>query len=85
VNYLSTETKYRPDFALWDLANNWSDDFLWDPARLDHIEAVCDSDYPHAGTRNRGVIYNALIDRIRTTGELWEPKSEGPYLLPNIL
>ena len=30
-NYLGAEVKYQPAFILWDLKNNWREDFLWHP------------------------------------------------------
>src|SRR3990172_3941546 len=40
INYLGAEVKYHPEYAVADLARNWSDDFLWQTERLKRIESI---------------------------------------------
>ncbi|RPI22651.1 MAG: radical SAM protein [Acidobacteria bacterium] len=85
LNYLATEAKYREDFLLWDLARGWREDFLWDAQRLAQIQAVSTSNYRYSGSRNRGVIYNALLDELKTSRHLSHAPPDTPYHLPHIL
>ncbi|MEE9189737.1 MAG: radical SAM protein [Candidatus Neomarinimicrobiota bacterium] len=61
-NYLGAEVKYQPSHVLWDLKNNWRDDFLWHPDRLRHIASVNDQNYLAIRSRHRGVLYNNFIE-----------------------
>ena len=69
VNYLGAEVKYHPQYAIADLAKNWTDDFLWQRERLKRIESVSSRTYPAVGSRHRGVLYNDLIQDLINRGQ----------------
>lgn len=64
-NYLSTEGKYQPDRVIWDLGQEWRDDFLWRDARAARIRQAGSRNYPGVGGRHRGVLYNGLVQDIK--------------------
>lgn len=63
-NYLATEVKYRPEYVLWGISKNWNTNFLWEERRLKKIGAVKSSNYQALGSKNRGVLYNSVIQEI---------------------
>lgn len=65
-NYLGSEVKYQPEYVIADLSGEQRDGFLWHPARLDKIDSVSHRRYPAQGSRNRGVLYNTLIEQLRS-------------------
>jgi len=64
MNYLATEVKYQPKYLICNLMNGMGEDYLWQPARLERIRSVHSGEFPAQGTRNRGVIYNTLIQKL---------------------
>jgi len=67
-NYLSPETKYNSDYILADLSYSIEEDFLWQKERLKRMY-YSSSDYACIGSRHRTVLYNGLIESIRTGRE----------------
>ncbi len=63
-NYIATEAKYQDQYALWDLKNNWKDDFIWDIERLNMISLCSSENFLPKGSKNRGVLYNTLIEKM---------------------
>jgi MoaA/NifB/PqqE/SkfB family radical SAM enzyme len=85
ANYLSSETKYQPRFRIASITKYGDDKFLWKSPRLEKIAAVHSENYPHAGSRNRGVLYNHVLEKaIHST--VGKPPPETPdFLFPHIL
>lgn len=87
INYVGTEAKYQDQYALWDLKNNWKDDFIWDTERLDMISSLSSKNYLPKGSKNRGVLYNTLIERMISNS--YSESENVPALdsiyLPNII
>ena len=67
-NYLSPETKYNPDYVLADLNDSIEQDFLWQAERLKRMQ-YSSGNYGCIGSRHRTVLYNGLIERIKTGRE----------------
>ncbi|MRR16678.1 MAG: radical SAM protein [Deltaproteobacteria bacterium] len=67
-NYLSPETKYNSDYVLADLSDSLEEDFLWQEERLKRMN-YSSTDYVCIDSRHRTVLYNGLIERIRTGRE----------------
>jgi hypothetical protein len=88
-NYLATEVRYQPEHLLADLAKGWSKEILWRPERLHRIARVVSSSYPAKGSRNRGVLYNTLIEQLRTgqqgLDDVCARIPAGGFLLPHII
>ncbi len=86
---LATEVKYQPQYAISDPANAWHDDFLWQRSRLERIRSVSSRSYPAKSIRNRGVLYNTFIEKlkrgiIKLTNERCQPP-DGGFLLPHVI
>lgn len=85
--YLATEAKYQPRYRLWNLAEDWRDDFIEQPRFLAGIAAVASETFAPGGSRNRGLLYSSLLQRLRD-GTL-DPEAAagtpGPFLLPHII
>jgi MoaA/NifB/PqqE/SkfB family radical SAM enzyme len=89
MNYLATEVKYQPKYLISDLINSWRDDYLWHPARIERIGAISSEDFPAQGTRNRGVIYNTLIQDLLegklSRKEIGTGTPAAGFVLPHII
>jgi len=89
MNYLGTEVKYHPRYIIADLANNWSDDFLWSRERLKQIESVDSRTYRAVASRHRGVLYNQVIQDLINRGEQSPYEASATrgltYVFPHIL
>jgi MoaA/NifB/PqqE/SkfB family radical SAM enzyme len=88
-NYLASEVKYQPRYALSDAVTTWRDDVLWNRERVERIRSVTSRDYPARGSRNRGVLYNTVIEKLKRVtvapdDECWEVPGNG-FHLPHIL
>jgi len=84
-NYLSSETKYRARFRITSQAEYAGAGFFATPGRRARIAAVCSSSYPAGGSRNRGVLYNQVLENVRRqTGGGGVPVVPD-FLLPHIL
>ena len=88
-NYLATEVKYQPQYVLSDLVENRHNDFLWLEARLEQIRSVSSIDYPAQGSRNRGVLYNTLIEKLESgnlkLAEVLNAQPADGFRLPHII
>ena len=67
-NYLSPETKYNSDYVLADLSDSMNEDFLWKEERLKNM-GYSSGNYACIGSRHRTILYNDLIEKIRTGRE----------------
>ena len=67
-NYLSPETKYNSDYVLADLGKSMEEDFLWQEERLKRMR-YSSRNYACIGSRHRTVLYNDLIEGLRTGRE----------------
>ena len=87
INYIGTEAKYRDQYALWDLKNNWKEDFIWNTKRLNMISLVSSENYLPKGSKNRGVIYNTLIEKMigNNQSDSENIASWDSFYLPNII
>ncbi len=89
MNYLGAEVKYHPQYAIADLTQNWSDDFLWQRERLKRIESVNSRTYPPVASRHRGVLYNQVIQDLINRGERFLGEASATYgatyIFPHIL
>jgi len=85
ANYLSSETKYQPRYRIGTAAEYGDGDFFYRPKRCSRIAAVHSGAYPAGGSRNRGVLYNQVLQA--AIGGAWEPglPEVGEFLLPHIL
>jgi MoaA/NifB/PqqE/SkfB family radical SAM enzyme len=85
--YLATEAKYQERYMLRDLEHDWRDDFLEDPDRQERIAAVSSSSFAPAGSRNRGALYSALLQRLADGDLALGPVAAraGSYLLPHVI
>lgn len=72
VNYLGTEVKYQPEYALVNLREQLAEDFLWHPARQARIQDIGHRNYPPQGGRHRALLYNDLIQRLHDGKETLE-------------
>ena len=86
-NYVATEAKYQDQYALWDLKNNWKDDFIWDTERLNMISSFSSEKFLPQGSKNRGVLYNTLIERMirNSHSESENIPAWNSLYLPNII
>ncbi len=83
ANYLSSETKYQARYAIATGADYEDDDFFLGRERLKKIAAVRADEYAAGGSRNRGVLYNQALERIKNgNGEI---PAVPDFLLPHIL
>jgi len=89
MNYLGAEVKYRPQYIIADLTNNWRDDFLWQKERLKRIESVNSRTYPAVASRHRGVLYNQviqdLVDRDKRSLDKASASYRTTYVFPHVL
>lgn len=84
-NYLSSETKYQPRYRLAPAAAYEDDDFFRESGRLKKIAEVDSAGYPAAGSRNRGVLYNQVLEEAkRSSGGQGLPEAV-EFILPHIL
>ncbi|OVE80511.1 hypothetical protein BVY01_00085 [bacterium I07] len=74
-NYVATEAKYQSDYVLWDLKNNWKEEFLWDTERLKIVSSFSNENFSPKESKNRGVLYNSLLERM-----ISKQKSKSEYL-----
>ncbi len=88
-NYLSTEVKYQPEYAIADLGGRWDERFLWRPRRQEHISSVLSRGYPAKGSMNRGVLYSTLIEGLScgtsSIEEEWDRAGGGRFRFPHII
>ena len=86
-NYVGTEAKYQNQYALWDLKNNWKDDFIWDTERLKMISSLSSKNYLPKGSKNRGILYNNLIEKMisNSHSETENVPALDSIYLPNII
>lgn len=90
MNYLAPEVKYHRENVIADLSNGFSDGFLWEPQRLKRIAAVTSETYPAMRSRHRGVLYNDLIEKLRSRAASGAPvdgsaPEAGAFVHPHIL
>lgn len=84
-NYLSSETKYQKPFLIGAEADYADKDFFRRPERGKMIASFDANAYPAGGSRNRGVIYNQVLEKTRRAmGEQGLPAAP-EFLLPHIL
>jgi len=62
-NYLSSESKYKPDFMLLTSAET-NENPLFNRNRLSRIAAVHSEEYSPKGNMNRGILYSDLIQKL---------------------
>lgn len=84
-NYLSSETKYQPRFRIAASSGYADDDFFQNRERLQKIASVHSSDYAALGSRNRGVLYNHVLEAARLGSAGKELSDGAEFLLPHIL
>ncbi len=88
-NYLSTEVKYQPGYAIADLGGKWDEKFLWRRRRQEHIGSVSSRAYPAKGAMNRGVLYSTLIEGLsRGTSSIeeeWDRVGAGGFRFPHVI
>jgi MoaA/NifB/PqqE/SkfB family radical SAM enzyme len=84
-NYLSSETKYQPRFRIASADEFTDAGFLWNPQRLGKIAAVHSGEYPAAGSRNRGVLYNHALEQAKRDSSGNPAHTEPDFLFPHIL
>ena len=65
VNYAGPECKYDSRYALLDLNEHLTDDFLWNPERLAKIRAIDHTRYRCIGTRHRPPMFSEYLEKIR--------------------
>jgi MoaA/NifB/PqqE/SkfB family radical SAM enzyme len=85
ANYLSSETKYQPRFRIASAEEYADDEFMWKPRRLEKIAAVRSEDYLGARSRNRGVLYNHVLEKAAHSAVGKAPPEAPDFLLPHIL
>ena len=89
MNYLGAEVKYQPLYAIWNLRDNWKNDFFWDEIRTARIRSVKSDRYPPIMSRHRGVLYNDYIQRLMGKGSkepgVIKSASSDALIHPNIL
>lgn len=84
-NYLSSETKYQEPFRIGAEADYADNDFFHRSERRKMIASFDSNAYPAGGSRNRGVIYNQVLEKTRRAmGEQGLPAAP-EFLLPHIL
>ena len=84
-NYLSSETKYQEPFRIGAETDYADNDFFHRPERRKMIASFDSNDYPAGGSRNRGVIYNQVLEKTRRAmGNQGLPDAP-EFLLPHIL
>jgi organic radical activating enzyme len=86
-NYLSTDMKYQPPYAIANLSSGWHPDWLWDKERISRISAVSSQRYPAMGSRYRGVLYSHWIQSILSAANVAHdlPAQEAGLMFPHIL
>lgn len=84
-NYLSSETKYQPRFRIASAEEYADNGFLWNPQRLEKIAAVHSEDYHAAGSRNRGILYNHVLEQAKRNSACPPAPTEPYFLFPHIL
>jgi organic radical activating enzyme len=88
VNYASPEAKYQPECAIADLNDYLGDDFLWRPERLAAINSLSSEVYQYAGTRHRGAMFSAFLERYAQGGDdetaLARTSTEHDFRHPNL-
>jgi organic radical activating enzyme len=84
-NYLSSETKYQPRYRIAPAAAYADDDFFRSKGRLKKIAAVHSAAYPAGGSRNRGILYNQVLETaMRRSGDQGLAEAV-EFILPHIL
>jgi hypothetical protein len=84
-NYLSSETKYQSPFLIGSEAGYADDGYFRRSARSDRIASFHSHDYPAGGSRNRGVIYNHVLEQARLDLAGMGLPDVQEFLLPHIL
>ena len=88
-NYLAPEVKYQPQHVIADLSHGFDADFLWEPERLERLNAVASATYPAIGSRHRGELYSdfieGLIEWTQTHPGEDLPIPEQSFAFPHIL
>jgi len=82
-NYLSSETKYQPGYRIAQRADYENEDFFLNSARRKRIAAVSSDNYTAGGSRNRGILYNQVLEEARQGVEKIPEIPD--ILLPHIL
>ncbi|MGP8068466.1 MAG: radical SAM protein [Candidatus Bathyarchaeia archaeon] len=89
INYLGAEVKYHQQYAIADVAKNWSEGFLWQQERLKRIDLVTSLTYPAVASRHRGILYSHLIQDLINRGERSLDQKTASYgaasIFPHIL
>jgi MoaA/NifB/PqqE/SkfB family radical SAM enzyme len=86
-NYLSAELKYQPDHIIADLGDDLPENFLWEPERLERLNAYNSRTYPALGSRHRGSLYSDFIHRLKTRPDIYREfqntryRAEFPHIL----
>lgn len=65
VNYAGPECKYERDYALLDLNEFLTDDFLWNPQRIARLKRINNDNYRFIGTRHRPPVFSDYLERTR--------------------
>jgi hypothetical protein len=85
ANYLSSETKYQPCFRIASAEEYADDGFMWKPRRLEKIAAVRSEDYLAARSRNRGALYNHVLEKAKRSSTGNPSPEATDFLHPHIL
>ena len=87
-NYLSSESKFLHEYLLADLSQGVAGLFS-SSKRKERIAKINSKTYELSGGRNRGVLYNDLIERVierdLTLDELADAHKEHEFLMPAII
>lgn len=88
-NYLAPEVKYHPDYVIASLTNGFTDRFLRHDSRLAHIKSIASESYRPLNSRNRGILYSALIEQLQTDSaslpEAGRQAQDSGFRYPHIL
>lgn len=83
--YLATEVKYRPAYELGVLGRDSPEDLVFGRAVARAISGVSSTGYPGIGGRNRGLLYNSLLEDLLENRTRLEETPGRAYALPHVL
>lgn len=64
VVYAGPECKYEKDYALLDLNESMTDDFLWHPRRIEKLDHINSDNFRLIGTKHRPVVFSDYIQKV---------------------
>lgn len=86
VNYAGPECKYDPRYALVDLNEHMTDDFLWSPERLARVRSIDHTHYRCIGTRHRPPMFSDHLEKVRLgRPEAADRPARAGFLHPSII